>query len=176
MAGGNDGDQIDPVGGANVTITPDDANTAFSTAITSAINTAITSTISSAINTDTSGGGKIGGRGTAGHMPRFTGGTTIGNSLVDDNRYQLGLGNPNARAGLTVSEALGVVRPARAQNDCTVSGDASGARVPIPVVLGLPMIAWNGRSDAHARLPGGTCFDHFDTLGHNEACRIAPSR
>lgn len=61
----NDGGNIDLIAGSNVTITPNDA--------------ANTITIAAA-----GGGGGIGGSGTVGRIPKFTGSTTIGNSVITD--------------------------------------------------------------------------------------------
>jgi trimeric autotransporter adhesin len=80
----NDGGNIDLVAGANVTITPDDVNN--------------TITIAAA-----GGGGGIGGSGTVGYVPRFTAGTTIGNSLVYDTGSAIGIGTPSPTSRLTVA-------------------------------------------------------------------------
>ncbi|MBM3287729.1 MAG: hypothetical protein FJY88_10335 [Candidatus Eisenbacteria bacterium] len=71
----NDGGDIDLIAGSNVTITPNDANNTITIAST---------------------GGGIGGSGTWNYLPKFTGPTTLGNSLVWDDGYrvQITSGNP----------------------------------------------------------------------------------
>ncbi len=80
----NDGGNIDLIAGSNVTITPDDVNN--------------TITISA-----TGGGGGIGGSGTTGYVPKFTGMTTLGNSLAYDTGYGIGIGTTTSSARLGVA-------------------------------------------------------------------------
>ncbi|MBM3288387.1 MAG: hypothetical protein FJY88_13735 [Candidatus Eisenbacteria bacterium] len=80
----NDGGNIDLIAGANVTITPDDANNQI--------------TISAS-----GGGGGIGGSGTANYLSKFTGPTTIGNSLLYDNGQRVGIGTTAPGSRLTVT-------------------------------------------------------------------------
>jgi hypothetical protein len=81
----NDGGNIDLIAGTNVTITPDDANNTITIAST--------------------GGGGIGGSGTAGYVPKFTAGTTLGNSLAYDTGSAIGIGTtiPTSRLSVTSS-------------------------------------------------------------------------
>jgi hypothetical protein len=83
----NDGGNIDLIAGANVTITPDDGNN--------------TITIAS-----TGGGGGIGGSGTAGYVPKFTAGTTIGNSLLYDTGSAIGIGTTTPLSKLSLGTDL----------------------------------------------------------------------
>jgi hypothetical protein len=84
----NDGGNIDLVAGANVTITPDDANNRITIA-------------------STGGGGGIGGSGTIDWLPKFTGTTTIGNSLIHDSGWGVGIGTTDLPARLTVQQFAG---------------------------------------------------------------------
>jgi hypothetical protein len=79
----NDSGNIDLIAGSNIAITPDDANNTITIAST--------------------GGGGIGGSGTAGYVPRFTAGTTIGNSLVYDTGSAIGIGTTSSASRLTVN-------------------------------------------------------------------------
>lgn len=72
----NDGGNIDLVAGSNITITPDDANNKITIAATGT-------------------GGGIGGSGTANYLPKFTGATTIGNSVVYESTGNIGIGTTN---------------------------------------------------------------------------------
>jgi hypothetical protein len=85
----NDGGNIDLVAGENVIITPDDANNRI--------------TIAAA-----GGGGGIGGSGTAGYVPKFTAGTTVGNSLVYQDVFdRVGIGTTTPTSQLTVASGPG---------------------------------------------------------------------
>lgn len=76
----NDGGNIDLIAGANVTITPDDVNNTITIAST--------------------GGGGVGGSGTAGRVPKFTAATTIGNSLIADNGTSVTIDGPTTIGAL----------------------------------------------------------------------------
>jgi hypothetical protein len=84
----NDGGNIDLIAGPNITITPDDANNQI--------------TISAS-----GGGGGIGGSGATNYIPKFTGATTIGNSLVYDTGARIGIGTASPTARLTVAAGGG---------------------------------------------------------------------
>jgi len=56
-----------------------------------------------------SSGGSIGGSGTANYVPRFTNGTTLGNSIIRDNGTNVGIGaSPDANNKLAVNGSLRV--------------------------------------------------------------------
>lgn len=80
----NDGGNIDLVAGSNITITPDDANNKITIAATGT-------------------GGGIGGSGTANYLPKFTGATTIGNSVVYESNGNIGVSTTNPLAKLHVA-------------------------------------------------------------------------
>jgi len=80
----NDSGNIDLIAGSNITITPDDANNQI--------------TISAS-----GGGGGIGGSGTTSYLSKFTGATTIGNSLLYDNGSKVGIGTSSPSYRLTVA-------------------------------------------------------------------------
>jgi len=82
----NDGGNIDLVAGSNVTITPDDVNNTITIAST--------------------GGGGIGGSGTTGYVPKFTGATTIGNSWSMTRAPRSGSARRAPHPGLRSPEAL----------------------------------------------------------------------
>ncbi len=81
----NDGGNIDLIAGSNVTITPDDANNTITIAATP-------------------GSGGIGGSGTADYLSKFTGTTSIGNSMIVEKNNGLGIGTttPDANCMLTI--------------------------------------------------------------------------
>lgn len=130
----NDGGSIDLVAGANVTITPDDANNTITIAATG-------------------GGGGIGGSGTAGRVPKFTAGTTIGNSLIVDDGVSVTVDGPTT-IGAFVKSAVAK----RADPD---AGD--GRNTPQLTVYGREQTIYGKLTEADANEDGRAAIYGFRT-------------
>lgn len=99
----------------------------------------------------------VGGSGTTNYLSKFTGGTSIGSSLVYDNGANVGIGTAAPSSKLHVAGSLNVASTAAFGGNVSWVGSLTGGSVPWARLTGVPTyIGGSGTSGYLAAFTGST--------------------